>query len=180
MIMKRIAIIGAGGINSWVIKHLNEVAKLFDKKELLFVKIFDKDEVEEKNLLRGNQNFIIEDLMQQKAKVLGERYGFVWEEAFIDESNLALLDQFDDIILGVDNNKTRRILYEYALTKGKYLLDLRAQGTQMMFNIIDLKKTIKYYDKKFFNNNSNSFIFSYIYSSTFPALMPCIIAFVIL
>ena len=150
--MIRIAVIGCGGINSWVAKHLNEVAEIFDKKELFYVKLFDKDEVEEKNLLRNNQNFEIKDLMQQKANVLGKRYNFDFQTVFIDENNVSLLNNFDDIILGVDNNKTRKLIYEFALKHKKYLLDLKAQGTAMAFVVLDSTKTIDYYDKLFFNN----------------------------
>ena len=151
--MKNIAVIGTGGINSWFVQHLNEVLKIFDKKELFYVKLFDKDDVEEKNLLRGNQNFIIDDLTEQKAEVLGKRYNFDYEITWITEENLSLLDAFDSIIVGVDNNKTRRLLYKYCLEKKKYLLDLRAQGTQFMFVILDNNKTIEHYDKLYFQNS---------------------------
>lgn len=151
--MKRIAIIGCGGINSWFINHLKEVISLFDKDETVYVKLFDKDEVEEKNLLRGNQNFKVEDLMQQKAEVLAKRYGFDFEETLITEENLNLLDVFDDVIVGVDNHKTRQLLYKYCLEKEKYLLDMRAQGTQMGFVILDSSKDMEYYNEKYFNNS---------------------------
>lgn len=150
--MKKIAIIGCGGINSWVIKHLYDVVEMFDKKELIYVCLFDNDVVEEKNLLRKNQNFEIDDLMQEKAEVLGKRYKFNFNTTFINEDNLDLLDNFDDIIVGVDNHKTRRLLYKYCLEKKKYLLDLRAQGTLIAFYILNHKKTIEEYDKEMFNN----------------------------
>jgi len=152
MKIMRIGIIGCGGINSWVIQHLDEMTQLFDKKELLYVKLFDNDQVEEKNLLRGNQNFKIEDLMMQKEEVLAKRFGFDFESTFITEENTNLLDTFDSIIMGVDNNKVRQIVYKYCLEKGKYLLDLRAQGTQIAFFILDKNKDMAYYNEKFFNN----------------------------
>jgi len=150
--MKKIAVIGTGGINSWVVKYLKELTDLFDKQKLIYVKLFDKDEIEEKNLLRGNQNFEVEDLMLQKGEVLGKRYDFDYEITFITEDNLSLLSNFNDIIVGVDNNKTRRLLYEYALKNKQYLLDLRAQGTQMMYTVLDHRKDMKYYDDKYFSN----------------------------
>lgn len=150
--MKKIAIIGVGGINSWVVKHLKDVTKEFDKDEMVYVKLFDKDEVEEKNLLRSNQNFKIEDLMLKKAEVLGKRYNYDYENIFITEKNLDILSPFNDIILGVDNHKTRRLLYKYCLENNKYLLDMRAQGTQISFYLLNHTKTIEYYDKKYFNN----------------------------
>lgn len=150
--MRKVAVIGCGGINSWVVHHLSEICNIFDKKELIFVKIFDRDEVEEKNILRNNQNFEIQDLMKEKAEVLGKRYKFDYNITLITEHNLDLLDNFDDIILGVDNHKTRQMIYKYALEKGKYLIDMRAQGTQMAFYVLDLEKDIAYYNEKFFSN----------------------------
>lgn len=150
--MKKIAFIGAGGINSWAIKHLRTILNLYEKNELAYVTIFDQDEVEEKNLKRYNQNFKIEDLMQQKAEVLGKRYDFLFENNFITEENVSDLNTFDDIIMGVDNHKTRRLIYKYCLEKNKYLLDLRAQGTMFAFYILEHDKDMKYYDEKFFSN----------------------------
>ena len=153
--IRRIAVVGCGGINSWAIKHLHDVCKIFEKEKLIFVKLFDKDEVEEKNLLRSNQNFEVEDLMQQKAKVLGKRYNFDFNETFITEENLELLKHFDDIILGVDNHKTRQLIYKFALENDKYLLDLRAQGTLMGFTIVngtEHKHDMEYYNSKYFKN----------------------------
>jgi len=153
--MKKIAIVGAGGINSWVVKHLSEVINLFDHKEIVFIKIFDNDKVEEKNLKRFNQNFLVEDLMQEKAESLAKRYDFVFSNILITEENIDKeLSFFDDIILGVDNHKTRRLIYKYCLDNSKYLLDLRAQGTLFAFYILDLNKDMNYYDEKFFKNKN--------------------------
>lgn len=150
---KRIAVIGAGGINSWFVQHLHDVLKVFDKKDITYVKIFDKDEVEEKNLKRGNQNFQIPDLLEQKAEVLGKRYLFDYEIAWIDAENVStLLTPFTDVILGVDNNKTRKIVYEYCLQHNKFLLDLRAQGTQLAFYIPKAQRGMEYYTKLLFSN----------------------------
>lgn len=150
--MKRIAIVGAGGINSWVVEHLTKVTEMFGKRELIYVKLFDDDEVEEKNLLRSNQNFEVNDLMEQKAKALANKYKLDYNITFITPENIDLLSNFDDIILGVDNHKTRKLIYEFAISKGKFLLDMRAQGTQIAYYIVDHKKGIEHYNKKFFSN----------------------------
>lgn len=152
--MRRIAIIGAGGINSWFVKHLKEIIKIFDKKNMIYVKLFDNDVVEEKNLLRGNQNFLVEDLMEDKAEALSKRYSFDFEKVFVTEENISTLDSFDDVILGVDNHKARQLIYKHCLEKGIYLLDLRAQGTQIAFYVLDHNKKMDYYNKKFFNNET--------------------------
>lgn len=151
--MRKIGVIGAGGIDSWLIKNLRNVIDLFDKNEVVFVKIFDKDEVEEKNLLRSNQNFKIEDLMLPKAETLAKRYEFMFSNIFITEENIEEeLANFDDIIMGVDNHKTRQYIYKFCLEHKKYLLDLRAQGTLFSFYLLDHTKDMEYYNKKFFSN----------------------------
>lgn len=150
--MKKIAIIGCGGINSWSTQFLNEILEIFDKRDVSFVKLFDEDIVEEKNLLRKNQNFQIKDLMENKADVLAKRYGFDSEPVFITEANIAQLSIFDYIIVGVDNHKTRKLLYQFALDNKKNLLDLRAQGTRVSYFVLDHKKGMDYYNKRFFSN----------------------------
>ena len=151
--MIKLAIIGAGGINSRTIEHLSKMLATFYTDSYIYVKIFDDDIVEEKNLLRGNQNFKVEDLMLPKAEVLGKRYKFDHEVCRITEENISeKLDGFNDIIMGVDSHKVRRLIYNYTLTNNLYCLDLRAQGTTFGYFIVDPKKGMEYYDKKFFNN----------------------------
>ena len=132
--MKKIAIIGAGGINSYVAQHLFDVCKLHEKDSLIYVKIFDSDIVEEKNIWRKNQNFEVDDLMSLKAEVLAKRYNFDFEPIFITNENIIeKLSMFDDIIIGVDNHQTRKLIYEFALNNKKWLLDLRANGTRTAY-----------------------------------------------
>jgi len=152
--MKKIAVIGCGGINSWVVQHLHDVIKVFDNEEMIYVCLFDEDIVEEKNLLRKNQNFEIDDLMLNKTEALCKRFKFDFNNTFITEENINLLENFDDVIVGVDNHKTRRLLYNFCLTNNKYLLDLRAQGTMISFYILDHNKTMEDYDKEMFNNEN--------------------------
>lgn len=153
--MIKVAVIGCGGINSWSVKHLRDIFDTFLSKDSdIYVKLFDEDIVEEKNILRQNQNFGISDLMLPKAEVLAKRYRFDFVNTYITPENIKLLDNFDHIILGVDNHKTRRLVYEHCLNTSKYLLDLRAQGTQIGFVVLDIHKTMEYYDKEEFNNAS--------------------------
>jgi len=150
--MKKIAFIGCGGINSWAIKDLHNELKVYEKDEMVYVKLFDNDVVEEKNLLRQNQNFKVEDLMMEKAEVLGKRYNYDYECVFITNENLNLLDTFDDIIIGVDSHKVRQMLYQYCLDNNKYFLDMRTQGRQFSAHVKDSKKDMEYYNKKYFSN----------------------------
>lgn len=150
--MKKIAFIGCGGINSWAIGHLFDLLKTFSFDDDVYVKLFDNDIVEDKNILRQNQNFVVDDIMQNKAETLAKRYSFDFEPVFITESNLSNLEIFDDIILGVDNNMTRQLIYKFVLSRHKNLIDLRAQGTQISYIVIkdNTTKTIDYYNEKYF------------------------------
>ena len=158
--MKKIAVIGAGGINSWVVEHLASLRRIFFTKEMLFVKIYDNDEVEEKNILRESQNFTADDLMEKKAEVLAKKHGFDFANMLITEDNINELDDYDDIILGVDNHKARKLIYEHCIRKRKYLIDLRAQGTRMSYFVLEPQtlsaeeqdKLIEKYNQKFFSN----------------------------
>jgi len=150
--MKKIAIIGAGGINSFVAQHLRDVCKLFEKEELIYVKIFDEDTVEEKNILRQNQNFTADDLMEDKAETLAKRYKFDFDKCFITEENIKKLEPFDDIILGVDNHKARKLIYKYCWDNNKWLLDLRANGSRTSYFMLDRERKWEDYEKEHFSN----------------------------
>ena len=65
--MKRLAIVGCGGIGSNFFRYFLDVLDVFEKKEMIYIKLFDADIVEEKNIIRSNQNFQIEDIMSNKA-----------------------------------------------------------------------------------------------------------------
>lgn len=165
--MKSTAIIGAGGIGSYVIMHLRTIVKELMKKDSMNddsfnykIKIFDDDTIEEKNILGTNQNFVAKDIMEYKAMVLSQRYGCDFENIIIDENNINKLDEFDSIILCVDNHKTRKLIYGHCIRKGKYLLDLRAEGTRWSYFVIDKiednkkEEVIEKYNKRFFSNDN--------------------------
>lgn len=156
---RTIAIVGAGGINSWSAKYLREMINTFYPETLVVVKIFDRDIVEEKNIKRNSQNFTIEDLLESKSNVLAKRYNFIAEEAFIDEKNINELASCDDVIIGVDNHKTRKLIYEFCIKNGIYCLDLRAQGTRLSYFVLnplnddaEKQKLINDYNARFFSN----------------------------
>lgn len=150
--MKNVAIIGCGGINSWFCKNLNEIITNFYSSKDIIVCIYDSDIVEEKNILSNNQNFTPKDVMDYKVDVIAKKYNFIPYNFDITESNINGLEKYDSIILGVDNHKTRRMVYKYCLENKKYCFDMRAQGTQVAFYILDLNKNIQYYDETMFNN----------------------------
>lgn len=151
--MIKVAVVGAGGVNSWSVHWLDELNKDFLKDDVIYVKIFDGDNVEAKNIMNNNQNFKVDDLIENKADSLAKRYAFDSEPIFIDDSNLEKLKDFDYIILGVDSHKIRRMIYNYALSNEICLLDLRAQGRIMSYELVDGSKDMNYYDTKYFSNS---------------------------
>jgi len=124
----KIAIIGCGGIGSYFITSLADLIKKdiagFTKINPLAVDIIDFDLVEEKNL--SYQKFDIEHLDMNKAEVLADLTGYKAIKFKIE--NVAQLRDYDFIILCVDNNEVRNIVYESELP----FLDLRANGKTIM------------------------------------------------
>jgi hypothetical protein len=126
----KIVIIGAGGTGGYVVPHLYRLA--FDSKRATRIIVCDGDVVERKNLVR--QNFIYNDIGDNKAQVLAERYAgaFGMQVEYIPhyiESVDELLEIVEPdeyrftqygipskgkvILIGaVDNNRSRQICHE--------------------------------------------------------------------
>ena len=112
---RKILIVGAGGIGSFLLSTLDKV-KLYD------ITVADPDIVETKNL--PYQNFKKGHVGQNKASVMMDSY-----ESVVHFSKYPILTEkqlkgFDLVICCVDNLGLRRTLYN---TNLKWL-DLRAQG----------------------------------------------------
>jgi len=121
----KILVIGLGGIGSYLIEHLHRLVMNGQiELEEVDITMADSDQVEMKNI--KYQNFGQSEVMKNKAMVLGKRYGFrsiataISSEEDIKDYNL--------IILCVDNNETRKLVYEYCLTNKADFIDLRAEG----------------------------------------------------
>lgn len=129
-----ILIIGCGGNGGYLVPQVMRYVRSFtDKQQLptpgqtnrqkfkIDITIVDGDTIEQKNLIR--QNFIAPDIGKNKARVMAERYGraFGLEVGIVERyinADLArdlIIDLTGSvIILGcVDNNATRKILYEH-------------------------------------------------------------------
>ena len=65
MTKRKILIIGAGGIGSFLISFLDRIG-------LYNITVFDPDKVEKKNITY--QNFLESDIGENKAKVMEKRY----------------------------------------------------------------------------------------------------------
>ena len=107
--------------------------------------LIDFDRVEEKNI--SFQNFTDDDILKNKAKILGDRYGFVGTDKKIRKEEE--LKEYDCIILGVDNSKIRKLVYDHCFKNNKFFLDMRATGKRVMVITSDYgKKALEYLPKK--------------------------------
>ena len=126
---RKILIIGAGGIGSYLASFLERISE--QRQPLYDLTIFDDDKVEEKNL--SYQNFTVEDIGKHKVTVIGSNIGI--KPAISERKEYRVLvsqqlKKYDLVICCVDNLATRRLLYleghgEECPVKW---LDLRAQG----------------------------------------------------
>tara|TARA_R100000329_G_scaffold115150_1_gene94637 strand:- start:979 stop:1551 length:573 start_codon:yes stop_codon:yes gene_type:complete len=112
---RKIMIIGAGGIGSFLIP-------LLDKTGLYNITVFDPDVVEVKNITY--QNFTESDVEKLKVDVMAERYDSVKAQPYKVLTSKQVKG-YDLVICCADNLAIRRTLY--ASDKIKWL-DLRAQG----------------------------------------------------
>jgi hypothetical protein len=126
----KIGIIGCGGIGSYFVRSLSEVIKKdiagFNKINPMAVDLIDFDLVEEKNF--SYTIFDVEHIGNLKAEVLEDITGFKAVEEQITDLHKDDLIEYDLIILAVDNNEVRQIVYNSGVT----FLDLRASGKTFM------------------------------------------------
>ena len=112
---RKIMIIGAGGIGSFLIP-------LLDKTGLYDITVYDPDVVEIKNITY--QNFDEEDVEKFKVKVMDDRYSTVTGEPY-KVLTMKQVKGFDLVVCCADNLAVRRTLYA---SHDINWLDLRAQG----------------------------------------------------
>ena len=144
MVMKRILLIGCGGIGSWLAHFL-----AFGRRNSILnteITVADPDRVEPKNLLYSN--FLPEDVGRNKALVLAERYCFRAIPKRISKAEE--LGTFDMVIVATDEGRSRSMVYR----SGKPWIDLRSKGrgyavfsgmgkngeAKRMFETIDVKR----------------------------------------
>ena len=112
--MRKILIIGAGGIGSYLIQYLQ-------KTGLYIIDVYDPDKVEKKNITY--QNFVESDIGLHKVTVMQRDYKVNKAEPYpiLTESQLG---GYKLVVCCADNLGIRKTLYR---SKVKWL-DLRAQG----------------------------------------------------
>ena len=118
--MRKVLIIGAGGIGSFLIPIL-------DKVGLYRIHVADPDGVETKNL--PYQNFKKGHVGQNKASVMMDSYESVSTFSKYPVLTEKQMQGYDLVICCVDNLSVRRTLYNTSIK----WLDLRAQGRNAAF-----------------------------------------------
>tara|TARA_R100001126_G_C4789466_1_gene131149 strand:+ start:85 stop:642 length:558 start_codon:yes stop_codon:yes gene_type:complete len=129
--MRKILVIGAGGIGSFLIPILHRAG-------LYRISVADPDKVENKNL--SYQNFKKGHVGQNKAMVMRDEYGSVSHASTYPILAESQMQNYDLVICCVDNIGLRRTLYN---TSVKWL-DLRAQGRNAA--LVSHKADPKMYD----------------------------------
>tara|TARA_B100002019_G_C21258937_1_gene595547 strand:+ start:1689 stop:2252 length:564 start_codon:yes stop_codon:yes gene_type:complete len=128
---RKVLVIGAGGIGSFLIP-------LLDKVEMYAISVADPDVVEKKNL--PYQNFNADDVGENKASVMGNRYRSILGGSQYPILTEKQMQGYDLVICCVDNLGVRKTLYN---TSVKWL-DLRAQGRNAA--LVSYKADPKMYD----------------------------------
>ena len=129
--MRKILIIGTGGIGSFLVQFL-------DKVGMYNITVADPDSVEAKNLTY--QNFKKSHVGQNKASVMMDSYKSVEHFSKYPILTEKQMTGYDLVICCVDNLGVRRTLYNTSLK----WLDLRAQGRNAA--LVSHKADPKMYD----------------------------------
>lgn len=120
-----VMIAGAGGNNSWLLRAIYDLIGKNQIPDSVEFTIYDGDSIEQKNLLY--QDFKMDEVLDNKAKVLGKRYAMKAVAKYVKSPKD--FDGFDVVICGVDNKDFREMLYRYMDEHPeKYWIDLRAEG----------------------------------------------------
>jgi len=148
----KILVVGAGGIGSFFCRELKECIDQGYFLKPLDVTIADDDMVEVEQIMY--QNFEMKDVGLNKALAIGYKYGFKVVKERISETNT--FGGFDVVILCVDNDKTRKFVYESCFKQKKEFIDIRCSGRKVfvMPKAMTLNNNLKYIDADDENNYS--------------------------
>jgi len=123
--MRRIMIIGTGGIGSYLVDFLSRIG-IYD------ITVFDDDKLEEKNLTY--QNFMPDMVGQTKVNALQNRLKVNGLKTVTQHGFQVLVEKqlkgYDLVVCCADNLAVRRLLYRQGYGDSAKIkwLDLRAQG----------------------------------------------------
>lgn len=143
-LISEIVVVGCGGTGSWLlpklVKTINDgIRKSIIRKDVKLI-LIDGDIVEEKNLVR--QNFIEQDIGQNKAEVMASRYG----PHLINENGAIFIDKYI-----ADSERYQKLTAEdkdfyfdfeemYTLFLERYSIPSAQRGmkySRVVFNLVD-------------------------------------------
>jgi len=138
--MKRVLVVGAGGIGSWLAEHLYNLDTHGQFSDNVSFTFADDDTVENKNLYY--QNFFMEDIMDEKSESLSARYGFGSITSRIESEDQ--LNGYEGIVCCVDNSKFRKLLFNYVdKNEDVYWMDMRSEGRDIAVFTKNKKNTLE-------------------------------------
>jgi len=140
--MRKVLVIGAGGIGSFLIP-------LLDKAGLYRLDVADPDKVENKNL--PYQNFEFDDVGENKAQCMAHRYHSITGGSQYPILTEKQMQGYDLVVCCVDNLGLRKTLYN---SNVKWL-DLRAQGRNCA--MVSYKADPKMYDSLLAGDDTRTF-----------------------
>ena len=124
--MKKVLVIGAGGIGSYLCQELHQLRhQWIGKAKFTYI---DDDQVEEKNI--KYQNYVDEDILDFKTDSLKTRYRV--NNIVGKVTSNKDLTGYDLIILAVDNNQVRCLAAKYCFKNKVQMIDLRSEGRTIM------------------------------------------------
>ena len=157
----KICMIGCGGIGSFLIDDLTELCGMGQISPYNEFFVCDDDIVEVKNL-SPYQNYIGTNCVGlnkaiQTAKRVNGKFSLNFVTAIPKRITKAKqLEDYDVIVLCVDNEKTRELVIKFCFKKDRQFIDLRATGRKIfaMPKLDNLKDNMKFIDKKDLNEYS--------------------------
>jgi len=125
-----IAIIGVGGVGSWLMFQINDLIKHGQFSDGYRFYMYDDDEVVDKNI--RYQYFRDHEIFDKKTDALAQHFGcprIISNPTKV--TNMATLNDFPILVSCVDNNSFREMFFKYVFSSSKveYWLDLRSEGT---------------------------------------------------
>lgn len=138
--MRKVLIVGAGGIGSHLSYNIFELNKFGQFSNVDFT-LADDDTVDKKNL--GYQKFEFQDQTDSKSEVLAIRYNFNSIKARIEST--ALFKNYECIVSAVDNTVFRKLLFNYSDShRDLYWIDLRSKGRTVAAYTKSQKTTVDF------------------------------------
>jgi molybdopterin/thiamine biosynthesis adenylyltransferase len=119
-----ILIIGLGGIGSVLVDQLARYLNYNSMFENSRLTLMDGDSYETKNYIRQNF-FNLGNKADSKVIDLRSRFKQLKIDSipsFVNKDNITMLDDFDVILMGVDNHKTRKLVSDYCKTRQNVIL----------------------------------------------------------